>query len=83
MKISSLASRMKTKCWTLFADHEPHHSENLVRAKEIVCAHLADSGLTVLPGVYHHEQDGRAACGLWRFDRESKRLISAQSSERN
>ena len=66
-------------CWALFADHEPHHSKNLVRAKEIVCAHLVDSGLTVLPGVYHHEQDGRATCSLWRFDRESKRLIPTHS----
>ena len=68
------------ECWALFADHEPHHGENLVTAKEIVCAHLADSGLTVLPGVYHHEKDGRATCGLWRFDRESKRLVPTQSS---
>ena len=67
------------ECWALFADHEPHHSENLVAAKEIVCAHLFDSGLTVLPGVYHHEQDGRATCRLWRFDRESKRLVPTQA----
>ena len=69
------------ECWALFADHEPHHSENLARAKEIVHAHLAGSGLTVLPGVYYHEQDGRATCGLWRFDRESKRLLPVQTEK--
>jgi hypothetical protein len=69
------------ECWALFADHEPHHSENLARAKEIVWAHLVDSGLTVLPGVYHHEKDGRATCDLWRFDRESKRLLPVQTEE--
>jgi hypothetical protein len=69
------------ECWALFADHEPHHSENLVTAKKIVDAHLVDNGLTVLPGVYHHEQDGRATCSLWRFDRESKRLVSTQPQQ--
>jgi hypothetical protein len=68
------------ECWALFADHEPHHSENLTTAKEIVCAHLVDNDLAVLPGVYHHEKDGRATCRLWRFDRESKRLVPTQSS---
>ena len=69
------------ECWALFADHEPHHSKNLATAKEIVCAHLVDNGLTVLPGVYHHEKDGRATCDLWRFDRESKRLLPAQTQK--
>jgi hypothetical protein len=64
-----------SKCWALFADHEPHHSETLVTAKEIVCAHLVDSGLTILPDVYHREQDGGATCSLWRFERESKRMV--------
>lgn len=66
------------ECWAVFADHEPHHGENLDRAKEIICAYLAGRGLTVLPGIYHHEQDGRATCGLWRFDRESKRPVPTQ-----
>jgi hypothetical protein len=69
------------ECWALFADHEPHHSENLATAKEIICAHLVDNDLTVLPGVYHHEKDGRATCDLWRFDRESKRLVAAPLQE--
>ena len=69
------------ECWALFADHEPHHSENLVRAKEVVFAHLVDSGLTVLPGVYHHKQDGRATCRLWRFDRESKQLLPVKTEK--
>ena len=66
------------ECWARFADHEPHHGKNLARAEEIVSGHLADSRLTILPGVYHHEQDGRATCGLWRFDRESKQLVPTQ-----
>ena len=69
------------ECWALFADHEPHHSENLATAKEIVHTHLADNDLTVLPGVYHHEKDGRATCSLWRFDRESKRLLPIQTEK--
>lgn len=74
------------ECWAIFADHEPRHldaphRQNLARAKEIVGAFLADSGLTVLPGVYHHEQDGRATCGLWRFDPESRWLVPTQSQK--
>jgi len=64
------------ECWATFASHEPWHSENLTAAYEIVAAHLTACGLTVLPGVYHHEQDGRATSDLWRFDRESRRLVA-------
>ena len=60
---------------------EPWHGENLVTAKALVVAHLEANGLTVLPGVYHHEPGGRASCGLWQFDRESKRLVATQSKE--
>lgn len=64
--------------WALFANREPHHNKNLVKAQEIIHAYLVDNGLTVLPGVYHHEQDGRATCDLWQFDRESKQLIAVE-----
>ena len=55
---------------------EPWHGENLATAKALVVAHLEANGLTVLPGVYHHEPGGRASCHLWRF--EDKRLAANQ-----
>ena len=66
------------ECWAHFADHESWHSENLDRAQEIVTAHLAACGLAVLPGVYHHDPDGRATCRLWTFDRESNQLVATE-----
>jgi hypothetical protein len=69
------------ECWAHFADRESWHGKNLDDAQQIVTAHLAGSGLTVLPGVYHHDPDGRATCDLWTFDRQSKRLQSAQAGQ--
>ena len=66
------------ECWATMDDHQPWHRENLDQAKEIVVNHLAYRGLTVLPGVYHHEQNGRASCNLWTFDRETKRLVARE-----
>ena len=55
---------------------EPWHGENQETAKSLITAHLEANGLTVLPGVYHHEPGGRASCHLWRF--EDKRLVPNQ-----
>lgn len=61
-------------CWVAFAEHESYHADNLDLAKTLVTEHLAESGFAVLSGRYHHEEDGRAVSGLWRFD-EGKQLI--------
>jgi hypothetical protein len=60
--------------WAMFTKDGPH-ADNLDRAKEIVVQHLSDKGYQVLPGMYHHREDGLAvAKRLWRFD-DSKRLV--------
>jgi hypothetical protein len=63
------------RVWAIFAKDEPHHAENLTRAREIIGAHLTGLGLDVQPGMYHHADDGLAVAeGLWHFD-EKKRLV--------
>ena len=51
----------------VFLDNEPWHRKNLDRAFDLVKRDLAAQGLDIRPGVYHHEEDGRATCGLWRL----------------
>lgn len=62
------------RVWAIFAKDEPRYAENLGKAKEIVTQHLTDLSIEVRSGMYHHQENGLATSGLWRFD-ENKRLV--------
>jgi hypothetical protein len=69
----------------VFLDNEPWLRENLDRAFDLVKQDLAAQGFDVRPGVFHHEEDGRATCGLWRLDKSDDgriTLVPVESEER-
>ena len=60
--------------WSIFAGDQPHHAENIKKAEQILARHLAGLEIDVRPGIYHHDSDGLATTGIWRFD-ENGRLL--------
>jgi hypothetical protein len=65
------------RCWTFLVEHEPYHSENLGLAGKLVRAYLEGGGFAVRPGIYRHDEDGIASCGLWHIDDEH-RLVAEE-----
>ncbi len=63
------------QCIAHAEEHEPWHRENAILAKRLVSTFLLDKGLRVLPGMYGYKASGQAGCHLWRFDKETRKLV--------